>query len=104
MPLFRSVPFFPGVKARWVQSRPEGILTTPVLKNNAGTVLASESSVIVNVYDASTAVLIVQKTGQVSDGSGVITISSPLIFPGTVYSYEVVLATNGRRLPVATAT
>lgn len=104
MSLFRQVPFFPRPRRRFAWSRAAGIITTPVLKNNTGTILASETGVIVNVYDSGTGALVVQKTGQVSDGSGVVTISSPLIYAGTSYAYEVVLASNGRRLPLATAT
>jgi hypothetical protein len=54
-----------------------GSLTTPVLKNNTGTVLANETGVIVNVYNAATGALVVQKTGQTSNGSGVVTVNDP---------------------------
>lgn len=106
MALFRQERFFPRSQRRYPfpQTRAAGIITTPVLKNNTGTVLASETGAIVNVYDASTGALIVRKTGQTSDGSGVMTITDALIFAGTSYAYEVVLASNGRRLPLATAT
>ena len=81
-----------------------GFLTTPVMKNNSGSVLASETNVIVNVYNSLTGAFVVRKTGQTSDASGIVTINDPLLIPGTAYSYEVVLFTNGRRLPLATAT
>jgi len=84
--------------------RGPGTLTTPQMANNTDTPLASEVGVVVNVYHPTTGALIVQKTGQTSDGSGVVVISDALIVPGVSYVYEVVLASNGRRLPTATAT
>jgi hypothetical protein len=81
-----------------------GIITTPVMKNNTGTILASEAGVVVNVYNATTGALVVRKTGLTSSAGGVVTLTDVAIVTGTAYSYEVVLATNGRRLPVATAT
>jgi hypothetical protein len=81
-----------------------GTITTPVLKNNTGTILASETGVVVNVYNASTGALVVRKTGQASSAGGVVTVTDALIVTGISYAYEVVLASNGRRLPLATAT
>jgi hypothetical protein len=78
-------------------------ITTPVLKNNGGTVRASETGVIANVYDNSTGALVVHKTGLTSDITGVVTITDVSIVNGTTYAYEIVLATNGRRLPTAVA-
>lgn len=72
---------------------------TPTLKNNTGTILASETGAIVNIYNSTTGALIVQKTGVTSDVNGIMAISDPLLRIGTMYSYEVVLASNGRRLP-----
>lgn len=80
-----------------------GILTPP-LKNNTGTLLANLSGVAVNVYSATTGVLVVRKTGLVSNALGVVTISDPALVAGTAYAYEVVTPANGRRLPVGTAT
>lgn len=81
-----------------------GTITTPVLKNNSGSILASESGVIVNIYNITTGALIVQKTGQASSAGGIVTVSDALIIPATSYAYEVILAENGRRLPTAAAT
>ena len=81
-----------------------GTITTPVLKNNSGSILASESGVIVNIYNITTGALIVQKTGQASSAGGIVTVSDALIVPATSYAYEVILAANGRRLPTAAAT
>jgi hypothetical protein len=80
-----------------------GTITTPVLKNNTGTVLANETGVTVNVYHLTTGALVVQKTGLTSSSLGVVTVSDVLIVPGTTYAYEVKLTSNGRRLPVSVA-
>lgn len=80
-----------------------GTITTPVLKNNAGTILASETGVTVNVYNATTGALIVQKTGQTSDGAGIVVITDAALTPATTYAYEVVLTGARRRLPTASA-
>ena len=80
-----------------------GTITTPVLKNNTGTVLANETGVTVNIYNTSTGALIVQKTGQTSNASGIVTISDALIVSGTSYAYEVVLTGSRRRLPIGLA-
>lgn len=78
---------------------------TPVLKNNTGTVLASETGVVVNVYNSSTGALVLRKTGLTSDGSGIVQVRdlTAALVAATTYSYEVVLTSNGRRLPTAVA-
>lgn len=80
-----------------------GTITTPALKNNTGTVLASLSGWTVNVYNASTGALVVQKTGLSTNAFGVLTITDALIVAGTSYTYEPVHVTYGRRLPLAAA-
>lgn len=82
-----------------------GIITTPVLKNNTGTILASVSGVVANVYHPTTGALVVRKTGLSSDGSGIVTITDAALIPGTSYVYEIDLsaASLGRRLPVGIA-
>lgn len=80
-----------------------GTITTPALKNNTGTVLASISGWTVNVYNASTGALVVQKTGLATNSSGILTITDAAIVSGTSYTYEPVHATYGRRLPTGTA-
>ena len=82
-------------------ARVPGFLT-PVLKNNSGTVLASETGVACNVYNASTGALVVRKTGLTSDASGIVSVTDAAMAAGTTYSYEIVL-TGARRLPVAAA-
>lgn len=82
-----------------------GVITSPVLKNNTGTVLSSLTGVIANVYHATTGALIVRKTGLVSNGSGIVTISDSALVAGTSYVYEIDLSGSalGRRLPVGVA-
>lgn len=80
-----------------------GTITTPALKNNTGTVLASISGWTVNVYNASTGALVVQKTGLSTNASGILTITDAAIVSGTSYTYEPVHATYGRRLPTGAA-
>lgn len=80
-----------------------GTIVTPVLKNNTGTVLANETGITVNIYSASTGALVVQKAGQTSSSSGIVTVVDPLIAPATTYAYEVILTGGRRRLPTALA-
>lgn len=80
-----------------------GTFSTPVLRNNTGTALVNESGVVVNVYNSTTGALVVRKTGLTSNASGIVTVSDGAIVAGTSYAYEVVLAANGRRLPVVAA-
>lgn len=79
-------------------------LTTPPLKNNTGTLLASLSGWTVNVYNASTGALVLRKTGLSTDAAGVLTITDAALVSGTTYAYEPVHATYGRRLPTLAAT
>jgi hypothetical protein len=81
-----------------------GALATPPLKNNTGTVLAGVANITVNVYNASTGVLVVRKSGLTSDAAGIVAFNDAALVPGAVYAYEVVTPTLGRRLPTATAT
>jgi len=80
-----------------------GTITTPALKNDSGTVLASLSGWTVNVYHATTGERIVQKTGLTTSAGGVLTITDALIVAGTTYAYEPVHATYGRRSPTGVA-
>jgi len=80
-----------------------GTITTPTLKNNTGTVLASISGWTVNVYNVTTGAFIVQKTGLTTSAGGVLTITDASIVSGTTYAYEPFHATYGRRLPTSAA-
>lgn len=78
-------------------------ITTPPLKNNTGTLLASISGWTVNVYNPTTGALVVQKTSLTTSAGGVLTIADAALSTGTTYSYEAVHATYGRRLPTGAA-
>lgn len=82
-----------------------GAITTPPLKNNTGTVLASVSGIVVNVYGPTTGQLVVRKTGQSTNASGVLAFSDALIVPGQTYVFEVDLSATaqGRILPSGVA-
>lgn len=82
-----------------------GTITTPVLKNNTGTILTSVTGIVANVYHPTTGVLIVRKTGLTSNGSGIVVITDGLISAGTTYAYEIDLSatSQGRRLPIGAA-
>ena len=82
-----------------------GVITSPVLKNNTGTILAGVTGIVANVYHPTTGVLVVRKTGLSSNGSGIVTITDALIVAGTTYAYELDLSSSsqGRRLPTGVA-
>ena len=80
-----------------------GTIITPQIKNNTGTILGSETSVIINVYDATTGVLVARQTGLTTDVNGYAAITDGALVVGVTYAYEVVLQANGRRLPLAAA-
>lgn len=86
-----------------VQTLP-GVITTPVLKDNDGAILANETGVVANVYNSTTGALVAHVTGLTSSAGGIVTITDPAIVIGTSYAYEIVLNSNGRRLPSVTAT
>lgn len=94
-----------GIGAEGGMGLAPGVITTPVLKNNTGTILASVSGIVANIYHPTTGVLVVRKTGLSSDGSGIVTISDVLLSAGTTYAYELDLSatSQGRRLPTGVA-
>ncbi len=81
-----------------------GTLTTLPMKNNTGTLLAGETGIVLNIYNQSTGVLVVQKTGVTTNASGIATVTDGLIVGGTTYAYEPVLTGGRRRLPLKAAT
>jgi hypothetical protein len=80
-----------------------GTITSPVLKNNTGTVLSSLSGVTVYVHNPTTGALVVKLTGQTTDGSGVLTCSSASIVPSTAYRVIVVLETGAEGMDTVTS-
>lgn len=103
-----------GVAAAWtdgaevvaiagVASTVLGTLTTLPLKNNTGLVHANQTGATIHIYNATSGVLVVTKSGQTTNASGVMVVTDTLIVAGTTYAYEVKLASGARILPVANA-
>lgn len=80
------------VNASGTVSGPPSI-TTPPLKNNAGTLLANETGATAYVYSLVSGALVVKKTGQTTDAAGVMVISDALLSAAT--EYRVVVALGG---------
>lgn len=78
-------------------------LAIPKLRNNTGTVLASQTGATVHVYSLVTGNKIVTKTGQVSDASGDMEVTDITLVAGTQYRVIVVLASGAEGLQKATA-
>lgn len=81
----------------------QGTITTPALKNNTGTVLANETGVTVYVYTPSTGGLVVKKTGQTTNVSGVLTVTDASIAAGTQYRIVIVLGSGAEGMDKLTA-
>lgn len=81
-----------------------GVLTTPALKNNTGTLLANETGIAAYIYTPSTGALVVSKTGQTTNASGVMTITDALIVAGTQYRVVIVLGSGAEGMDKLTAT
>lgn len=60
-------------------------ITTEALKQNNGTVIASQSGIVANVYNPGTGALVVRKTGLASDGSGILSFSDAAMAAATEY-------------------
>lgn len=80
-----------------------GTLTIGVLKNNTGTVLASQTGITVHVYTTAGA-FVVTKTGQTSNGSGNMTVTDGAINVGTTYRCIIILSSTAEGLVKVTAT
>ena len=81
-----------------------GTLTTAPLKNNAGTLLANETGATAYIHDMTTGALIVAKTGQTTNSSGVMTVVDAAITPAAQYRIVVKLASAAEGLDKLTAT
>lgn len=79
-----------------------GTVSLGPLKNNTGTVLASEAGITVHVY-ATTGALAVTKTGQTSNGSGVCTVVDAAMSPSTAYRCVIVLGSGAEGMVTVTA-
>lgn len=80
-----------------------GILTTPPLKNNTGTLLANETGATAYVYNVTTGALVLTKTSQTTNSSGVMTIEDAALVPTTQYRVVVVLASGAEGMDKLTA-
>lgn len=79
-----------------------GTITTSPLKNNTGTLLANETGATVHVYQT-TGALVVTKTGQTTDASGIMAITDALIQPATEYRIVIVLGSGAEGMDRITA-
>ena len=70
-----------------------GTLAIGPLVNNTGSVLADASGITVYVYQVSGA-LVVTKTSQTTNGSGILTVSDVAMTPGVTYRYIIVMASG----------
>jgi hypothetical protein len=93
------------ITAAGTLAQASGTITSPVLKNNTGTILASVTGIVANVYNPTTGALVVRKTGLSSSAGGIVTITDVLITAGVTYAYELDLSatSQGRRLPTGVA-
>lgn len=77
-------------------------ITLPVLKNNTGTVLASETGATAYIY-AITGAHVVTKSAQTTNGSGVMVITDAALVAATQYRVVIVLASGAEGMDKATA-
>lgn len=87
-----------------ITSSAAGTLTTAPLKNNTGTLLANQTGATAYIHNMTTGALIVSKTGQTTNASGVMVVSDPLILPATQYRIVIKLASAAEGLDKLTAT
>jgi hypothetical protein len=80
-----------------------GVITSQPLRTNNGTLLASVALDYVDVYLEASGAFVGRFTGLSTNGSGVFTVTSPLITPGTAYKLDWRATGGQRRMPVATA-
>lgn len=63
-------------------------ITSDAIKNYSGTIRASETGWIANVYNTTTGALVVRKTGLSTDASGIITFNDAAMATGTSYRVD----------------
>ena len=88
--------------ASGVVASADGTITTEPLKNNTGTVLASETGVTVHVYET-TGELVVTKIAQTTDADGIMAITDALIEASTEYRIVIVLGSGAEGMDRITA-
>lgn len=78
-----------GVSDDWsvttVAAASQGTITTSVMKNNTGVVLANASGIIANVYSLIDGSMVARKTGLTSNSSGVVSFSDVAIAASVTY-------------------
>lgn len=87
-----------------VTASASGTFTSDVLKDNAGTVLASLALTHITLYDATSGALIVRKTGLSTNGSGVVSFTDAAVVAGTTYRCDWRTAAGHYRMPAKAAT
>lgn len=80
-----------------------GVITSQPLTTNNGTILASVALDYVDVYLEATGAFVGRFTSLSTNGSGVFTITSALLTPGTAYKLDWRAAGGHRRMPTANA-
>lgn len=80
-----------------------GTITSEPLRTNNGTLLASVALDYVDVYLEASGVFVGRFTGLSTNGSGVFTVTSSLLTPGTAYKLDWRATGGQRRMPMATA-
>ena len=79
-------------------------LTLPPLRNNTGTLLASQAGATAHVYEVATGNKVATVTGCASDAAGVMQVPHASMVIGTEYRAVIVLANGAEGLQKATAT
>lgn len=78
-------------------------ITLGPLKNNTGTLLASQTGVVVHVYAVATGNKIVSKTGLTTDAAGMLVFSDAAMAVGTEYRIVIVLGSGAEGMAKASA-
>ena len=100
---FAAIALFAPTATAAGTSASAGTITTPVLKNNTGTVLASQTGITAHIYAISSGDKVITLTGQTTNGSGVMTLSDVLIVAGTQYRVVIVLGSGAEGMEKLTA-
>lgn len=82
----------------------DGVITLSVLKNNTGSILASQTGITAHVYDPATGNKVVTKSSLSSSALGVVTFTDPLIVAATAYRVVLVMSGGAEGMETVTAT
>lgn len=78
-------------------------ITLGPLKNNTGTLLASQTGVVAHIYAVATGNKIVSKTGLTTDAAGMLVFSDAAMVVGTEYRVVIVLGSGAEGMAKASA-